>query len=85
MVRAPVLANPGSQSNAQGDTVSLQLSGTQPDGDSILYDASDLPPGLDIDPSSGLISGTIAEGAASGGPYQVTVSAYDQTSGKSAA
>ena len=43
------------------------------------YSASYLPPGLSIDPSSGLISGTIAQGAGVGSPYTIAVSASDGT------
>jgi hypothetical protein len=80
VVRAPVLTNPGSQTNAQGDTVSLQINATQPDGDQIIYDATGLPSGLTIDSLSGLISGAIdPNSGALGGPYSVTVTATDQT------
>jgi hypothetical protein len=77
--QAPTLANPGSQANAEGNGVALQLQVTNPYGLTLTYTASGLPAGLTIDPASGLISGTVAYGAAalSGGSYSVTVSVYD--------
>jgi cyanophycinase-like exopeptidase len=74
-----VLTSPGNQSNAAGDTVSLQVNATQPDGDLMVYDATNLPPGLGIDDSTGLISGTIdPTGGAAGSPNTVTVTASSQ-------
>ncbi len=52
------------------------------DGDALTYDATGLPPGLSIDPDTGLISGTIDPSASQGGPgndgvYTVTITATD--------
>jgi hypothetical protein len=58
-------------------TVSLQVSASDPDGNPLFYLASGLPAGLSLDPSSGLISGTLASGAASSTPYSVTATASD--------
>jgi len=76
---AVTLANPGNQSNAAGDVVSLQLQGSDPDGDPLTYTASGLPFGLTIDPNTGLISGTVQPSAAqlAGGQYSVTVTVND--------
>lgn len=38
------------------------------------YGAANLPPGLRIDPATGLISGTLTSAAAAGSPYKVTIS-----------
>ncbi len=73
------LANPGNQTNSEGDSVSLQLSATDPDGDVLSYSSSALPAGLTLNTSTGLISGTIAAGAATSSPYTITVSASDGT------
>jgi len=73
--RAPQVTNPGDQSGAEGDTVSLQVVGTDPDGDDLTWAASGLPPGLAIDPDTGLISGAITYDA--GGIYPVAVQASD--------
>jgi YVTN family beta-propeller protein len=54
----PNLVNPGSQSAAMGLEASLQLAATDPNGDILSYSATGLPPGLDIDPATGAISGS---------------------------
>jgi hypothetical protein len=54
--RAPSLANPGLQFATRGSSVSLQLSASDPDGSSLTYGASGLPPGLSIN-SAGRIAG----------------------------
>jgi hypothetical protein len=70
--------NPGTQSNAEGDNVSLAISAVDPYGDSMAWSASGLPDGLSIDPNSGVISGTVSQGdAANGGAYNVVVYADD--------
>ncbi len=76
------LVNPGSQSNATGDNVSLQLSATSPGG-TMSYSASGLPDGLSLNSSTGLLSGTVAADAATSTPYTVTVRASDGTSSSS--
>jgi hypothetical protein len=55
--------------------VALQLQASDPNGDSLTYGASGLPADLSVDPSTGLISGTLT--AASAGTHSVTVSASD--------
>ena len=54
----PDLVNPGGQSGQAGTPAALQLSATDPNGDTLVYGASGLPPGLAVDPASGAISGT---------------------------
>ena len=50
-------------------------------GDSLTFDdGGSLPPGLSINPTTGIISGTIDVHASSGGPYTVSITATD-TSG----
>ncbi|MGZ4724644.1 MAG: Ig-like domain-containing protein, partial [Ilumatobacteraceae bacterium] len=71
----PTVTNPGPQSSAEGDTISLQIVASDVDGDSLTYTASGLPTGVSINTSSGLISGTIAFDAA--GSHTVTVTASD--------
>jgi serine protease len=55
----PTVTNPGSQHTTAGQSVSLQMTATEPNGTacSCTYSASGLPAGLTID-SGGLISGT---------------------------
>lgn len=55
----PTLVNPGNQIGTVGDLVSLQLVASDPDGDSLQYNATGLPDGLTLGSSSGLISGTL--------------------------
>jgi hypothetical protein len=83
------LANPGNQSNYDGDTVSLATTSSDAIGNSLTYSdvvsgVDTLPPGLSIDPNSGVISGTIATNADANGPYAVTITATDSAAGVSA-
>ncbi|GHD89343.1 putative Ig domain-containing protein [Streptomyces naganishii] len=69
------VTNPGSQSTATGGSASLQIQASDSAGASLTYSATGLPPGLSINSSTGLISGT----ASTAGTYQVTVTAKDST------
>jgi hypothetical protein len=60
----------------EGDAVDLQVAASDPDGDPLTYEAEGLPPGLSIE-GDGRITGSIGGSAASGSPYQVTVSVSD--------
>jgi len=74
--RPPTVTNPGNQANNEGSTIALQVQGGDPDGNGITFAATGLPPGLSMN-SSGLISGVIDAGAASGSPYAVEVTVTD--------
>ncbi len=76
------LVNPGPQSNATGDSVSIAVSATSPGG-TMSYSATGLPSGVSINSTTGLISGTLASTDASSTPYTVTVTANDGTSSSS--
>ncbi len=79
---APTTTGLGDQSSTDGETVSVDVSGSFSDvdaTDTLAFSATGLPPGLSIDPVTGEISGTIDFDAATGGPYTVTVSATDST------
>ncbi len=74
--RAPTVTNPGNQVNNEGSAINLQVQGSDPDGNGISFVASGLPPGLSMN-NSGLVSGTIDAGAATGSPYTVNVTVTD--------
>ena len=61
--------------NHVGDPVLLQVEAEDPDGNPLTFSALGLPPGLSIDPASGLISGV----ALQTGLYPVAVTADDGT------
>ena len=56
----PIVQNPGTQNNVEGDIVTLAIQATAPETDQTLtYEATDLPGSLTIDPNTGVISGTL--------------------------
>ncbi len=69
----PTIVNPGAQSGEAGTPVSLQLAATDPNGDTISFSASGLPPGIFVNATTGAISGT----PSSAGTFNVVVSATD--------
>jgi hypothetical protein len=73
--RAPTVTSPGNQTTLEGSTVTLAISASDPDGDTLTYSATGLVPGLGINPATGVISGTIPIGAA--GSYSVVVTVND--------
>ncbi len=73
--QAPILASLAPQASAEGAHISLPVSAIDPDGDSLIYNASGLPPSLTIDAATGLIQGTLSH--ASAGAYTVVVTVSD--------
>jgi hypothetical protein len=73
--RPPVVINPGAQTTPEGATVLLPISASDPDLQTLTYSATGLPPGLSINATTGVISGTVPYTAS--GTYTVTVSASD--------
>ena len=69
----PMLTTPEAITDNEGDTAALQIVAT--DDDSLIFSASGLPPGLAIDPDSGLISGSLD--FISAGIYNVTATVND--------
>ncbi len=74
----PVLSVISDQTNAAGDTVSLQAVASDPDGNPLYFGASGLPHGVFMDTNTGLIGGTI-DPALPTGSYTATVTASDLT------
>jgi hypothetical protein len=72
----PQVANPGNQTDAEGDDVSLQIQASDPDVP-LTYGATGLPPNLSIDEGTGEIAGTISNNATNGSPYTVMVTVTD--------
>jgi hypothetical protein len=69
----PVIEPIGDQKGIVGETASLQVDGSDPDGDKLTYDATGLPPGLSIGSATGAITGTLA----AAGTFAVKVTASD--------
>jgi hypothetical protein len=74
--RPPVVADPGTVLAVAGESLSLVMSGTDPDGAITTWDATGLPPGLALNPVTGAMVGTVGA-AARGNDYTVTVTATD--------
>jgi hypothetical protein len=70
----PVLTNPGNQMTAGGSMVALQLAANDPDGIGLFYSATGLPPGLSVNATTGMISGTLSNHTA---VYNVTATVSD--------
>lgn len=81
---APVITNPGNQSNIEGNLISLRISATDPEGSPIAYSATGLPTGLSINSITGYITGSVAVGARTSSPYIATVRASDGNNTSSA-
>lgn len=78
--RDPNVDKPGNQNSYEDEAESLTLSADDPDDDTLIFSASGLPPGLAIDSSTGVISGT----PSSKGDYTVTVTVDDGEGGTDA-
>jgi hypothetical protein len=68
----PTIATVAAQSTVRGQTASLQISASDPQGKALTYTAGGLPTGLSIN-AAGLISGTVSSSAASSNAVTVTV------------
>ena len=69
----PDLEDPGNQTAQVGTTVTLQLSATDPNGDSLEFGATGLPPGLEVEVATGEISGI----PTTAGAFNVVATASD--------
>jgi hypothetical protein len=76
-VSIPITVNPvPNQASVEGFFINLPVIAGGGDG-ALAYSAMGLPPGLNINATNGVISGTIAGGAASAIPYDVTITVDD--------
>jgi hypothetical protein len=75
--RPPEVIDPGDQSSAEGEAISLPIQASDPDGDGLSFEAAGLPTGLEIDPMSGIISGTISYTASISSPFAITITVED--------
>ena len=79
------VTNPGPQNNIEGDAVSLQIVVPGTSNIPLTFSAANLPMGLAISSNTGLITGTVTPGAATGGDdgfdgyYTTAISATDGT------
>jgi cold shock CspA family protein len=75
--QSPQVTSPGNQSSAEGESINLAVAATDPDGDTLRYAATGLPSGLQINSSTGVVTGEIGfeEGAQS--PFDVKVTVTD--------
>jgi hypothetical protein len=71
---APVVSGLGQLQSVEGEDVLVLAAAADPNGDTLSYGASGLPPGLSIDLNTGLISGTIDAGASGNYTGQLVVS-----------
>ena len=69
----PVLSPIAAQTSNPGDTVNIDVTATDIDGDSLTFSASGLPAGASIDSASGDITGALAAGSAGTHTVMVTV------------
>ncbi len=84
----PSIANPGNQTNQEGEDIALQLDADDGNGgfQQLTFTASNLPLGLTLDSATGLISGTLtlgtraldfSDGASANSPYAVEIIVTD--------
>ena len=78
MNRAPVVSAIADQTSAENAAISLAVTASDPDGDAVTFSATGLPPGLAINPATGVISGTLSYTSAGTHP-RLTVTASDGT------
>jgi len=74
----PAFGSPlAARNDREGVTVSFPVDASDPDGGGITFSATGLPPGVSINPETGLISGTIAYDAADRSPYSTAITIVD--------
>lgn len=75
--KPPTVVSPSTQQSAEGESVSLSVAASDPDGDRLRFSAEGLPGGLTVNSATGVISGAVDYEAAAGSPHSVTVTATD--------
>lgn len=78
---APVLTPPPPRTDREDSPISFSLTASDADMDALVYSATGLPPGVAIDPGTGVISGWLA--ADSAGSYSIGVTVTDGTASDS--
>jgi large repetitive protein len=78
------LTSPGDQSNFDGDAVNVPLSAADSAGHTLTYTATNLPDGLSVDSSTGVISGIVSCDSDTQGTDSVTLTATDNSANVSA-
>ena len=73
----PKIKQMGTLTHLQGENVNLALVLSDPDGDALTVSASNLPPGLTLNPTSGVITGQ----PTTMGTYSVTLTVTDNSEG----
>jgi large repetitive protein len=63
------------RTNVEGDTVSYATTASDPDGDTLTFTATGLPPGISINPANGQLTGTLGYNTA--GTYTPTITVSD--------
>jgi large repetitive protein len=71
------LTDPGNQTSIAGNSVSLTLAASDAGADTFTYAVVNLPAGLSLNTSTGVISGDASIGAIAQSPYLTTVTATD--------
>ena len=74
---APIVTAPGNQIAVDGATVELPITASDLDGDTLVFSATALPPGLSINQATGRITGSLTAAALAASPYTVTLTVSD--------
>lgn len=79
----PVATRPPDQNAADGASISIRLADyfSDPDGGPLSFSITGLPPGLSFNATTGMLTGTLSAMASAQSPYQLTVTATDNTGG----
>jgi hypothetical protein len=67
----------GNRTDTEGDFIHIPVLASDPDSDNIIYSAENLPPGLGINSTTGVLSGMIGYSASSASPFSVTLAVTD--------